>query len=502
MKLTRGVVAAAMVLLLVTGCSNVVDGRAVISAPRPGSPVQWSPCKAGSGEARIPSGADCGFLSVPVNYDKPDGEVAQLAMIRFRATGQKVGTLFVNPGGPGESGVDAAVSMVGTLPDSVRQRFDLVGFDPRGVGSSKPALWCNSDDDNDRIRADPQVDYTPEGVAHIESETKAFVARCQEKMGDEFLENIGTVSVAKDLEAMRQAVGDDKLTYLGYSYGTRIGAEYAERYPDKVRAMILDGAVDPNADPVEADIRQAKAFQTAFDNYAADCATKPDCPLGTDPAKAVAVYHSLVDPLVNKPAPTKDPRGLSYSDSVVGTILPLYSPNLWRHLTQALTELTKGHGDTMLALADLYMGRDADGHYNNSTDVRISVNCVDEPPITDRATVIDEDRRAREVAPFMSYGEFTGHAPLGTCAFWPVPPTSTPHELKVSGLPPTLVVSTTNDPATPYEAGVDLAKQLGGTLLTYEGTQHTVVFQGNSCVDAIAAKYLVDVAVPPEGSRC
>ncbi|QNJ91323.1 alpha/beta hydrolase [Mycolicibacterium fluoranthenivorans] len=502
MKLTRGVVAAAMVLLLVTGCSNVVDGRAVISAPRPGSPVQWSPCKAGSGEARIPSGADCGFLSVPVNYDKPDGEVAQLAMIRFRATGQKVGTLFVNPGGPGESGVDAAVSMVGTLPDSVRQRFDLVGFDPRGVGSSKPALWCNSDDDNDRIRADPQVDYTPEGVAHIESETKAFVARCQEKMGDEFLENIGTVSVAKDLDAMRQAVGDDKLTYLGYSYGTRIGAEYAERYPDKVRAMILDGAVDPNADPVEADIRQAKAFQTAFDNYAADCATKPDCPLGTDPAKAVAVYHSLVDPLVNKPAPTKDPRGLSYSDSVVGTILPLYSPNLWRHLTQALTELTKGHGDTMLALADLYMGRDADGHYNNSTDVRISVNCVDEPPITDRATVIDEDRRAREVAPFMSYGEFTGHAPLGTCAFWPVPPTSTPHELKVSGLPPTLVVSTTNDPATPYEAGVDLAKQLGGTLLTYEGTQHTVVFQGNSCVDAIAAKYLVDVAVPPEGSRC
>ncbi|MCV7354009.1 alpha/beta hydrolase [Mycolicibacterium fluoranthenivorans] len=502
MKLTRGVVAAAMVLLLVAGCSNVVDGRAVISAPRPGSPVQWSPCKAGSGEARIPSGADCGFLSVPVNYDKPDGEVAQLAMIRFKATGEKVGTLFVNPGGPGESGVDAAVSMVGTLPDSVRQRFDLVGFDPRGVGSSKPALWCNSDEDNDRIRADPQVDYTPEGVAHIEAETKAFVARCQDKMGDEFLENIGTVSVAKDLDAMRQAVGDDKLTYLGYSYGTRIGAEYAERFPDKVRAMILDGAVDPNADPVEADIRQAKAFQTAFDNYAADCATKADCPLGTDPAKAVAVYHSLVDPLVNKPAPTKDPRGLSYSDSVVGTILPLYSPNLWRHLTQALTELKKGRGDTMLALADLYMGRDADGHYNNSTDVRISVNCVDEPPITDRATVIDEDRRAREVAPFMSYGEFTGHAPLGTCAFWPVPPTSTPHELKASGLPPTLVVSTTHDPATPYEAGVDLAKQLGGTLLTYEGTQHTVVFQGNSCVDGIAAKYLVDVVVPPEGSRC
>ncbi|GAS93267.1 exported protease [Mycolicibacterium canariasense] len=502
MKFKRGILAAASVLLVVTACSNVVDGRAVISAPRPGSPVQWAPCKASSGESRIPSGAECGFLSVPVNYDKPDGDVAQLAMIRFKATGQKIGALFVNPGGPGESGIDAAVSLVGTMPESVRQRFDLVGFDPRGVGSSKPALWCNSDEDNDRLRADPQVDYSPEGVAHIESETKDFVARCQQKMGDEFLENVGTVSVAKDLDAMRQAVGDDKLTYLGYSYGTRIGGTYAELFPDKVRAMILDGAVDPNADPVEADIRQAKAFQTAFDNYAADCATNPDCPLGTDPAKAVDVYHSLVNPLVDKPAPTKDPRGLSYSDAIVGTILPLYSPNLWRHLTKGLTELKNGRGDTMLALADLYMGRDADGHYNNSTDVRVAVNCVDEPPITDRATVVDEDRRAREVAPFMSYGDFTGHAPLGTCAFWPVPPTSTPHQLKVSGLPPTLVVSTTNDPATPYQAGVDLAKQLGGALLTFEGTQHTVVFQGNTCVDDIAAKYLVDVVVPPPGARC
>ena len=143
--------------------------------------------------------------------------------------------------------------------------------------------------------------------------------------------------------------------------------------------MILDGAIDPNADPIEADIRQAAAFQKAFDDYAADCAKDPTCPLGTDPAKAVDVYRAMVDPLVEKPAQTNDPRGLSYSDAIVGTILPLYSPNLWRHLTQALTELKDGDGDTMLALADLYMGRDADGHYNNSTDARVAVNCVDKP---------------------------------------------------------------------------------------------------------------------------
>jgi pimeloyl-ACP methyl ester carboxylesterase len=388
------------------------------------------------------------------------------------------------------------------MPPSIRERFDLVGFDPRGVGASTPAVWCNSDADNDRQRADDQVDYTPEGVAHIESETKDFVARCVEKMGNEFLANVGTTNVIKDLDAMRAALGDQKLTYLGYSYGTRIGSAYAEAYPQNVRAMILDGAVDPNADPVEADIRQAAAFQTAFNDYAADCGKSPDCPLGTDPAKAVDVYKSMVEPLVKNPAKTRDPRGLSYSDAIVGTILPLYSPNLWRHLTQALSELKNGSGDTMLKLADLYMGRDEDGRYNNSTDVRVAVNCVDEPPITDRKTVVDEDRRAREVAPFMSYGQFTGNAPLGTCAFWPVPATSKPHRISVAGLPPVLVVSTTNDPATPYQAGVDLAKQLGGTLLTFDGTQHTVVFQGDKCVDDIAAKYLVDVVVPPAGSTC
>jgi pimeloyl-ACP methyl ester carboxylesterase len=506
MNLKTGVVRCVLVavsVLALVGCSTLVDGRAVISAPRPGSPIQWGPCQAApSDDSRIPPDAECGMLSVPVDYATPDGDVAQIAMIRFRATGEKIASLIINPGGPGESGVQAAASMVGTLPQSVRERFDLVGFDPRGVANSTPAVWCNSDADNDRLRADPQVDYSPAGVAHIEKETKDFVQRCVDKMGKEFLVNVGTASVVKDLDAMRAALGDDKLTYVGYSYGTRIGSSYAESYPQNVRAMILDGAVDPNADPIEADIRQAAAFQQAFNDYAADCATDPSCPLGTDPAKAVDVYRSMVDPLVEKPAKTKDPRGLSYSDAIVGTILPLYSPNLWRHLTEALTELKDGTGDTMLTLADLYMGRDAEGHYNNSTDVRVAVNCMDQPEVTDRAKVVDADRRAREVAPFMSYGEFTGHAPLGTCAFWPVPPTGTPHEIKVSGLPPILVVSTTNDPATPYQAGVDLARQLGGTLVTFEGTQHTVVFQGNTCIDDIAARYLVDVTVPPPDTRC
>jgi pimeloyl-ACP methyl ester carboxylesterase len=502
MSLKKGILATALVVLLVAGCSKVVDGRAVPAVPRPGTPVQWGSCRSANDQVPIPPDAECGKLSVPVDYAKPHGDVAQLAMIRFKATGAKIGSLVVNPGGPGESGVESVANLIPTLPQSVRERFDLVGFDPRGVASSTPAVWCNSDADNDRLRADPQVDYSPKGVEHIEDETKQFVQRCVDKVGKEFLANVGTANVVKDLDAIRVAVGDEKLTYLGYSYGTRIGGSYAEAFPQNVRAMVLDGAVDPNADPVEADIRQAAAFQQAFNDYAADCAKDPSCPLGTDPAKAVDNYKNLIDPLVDKPAKTQDPRGLAYSDALVGTILPLYSPSLWRHLTDGLTELEHGHGDTLLALSDMYMGRDPEGHYNNSTDVRVAVNCVDQPAVTDRAKVIDEDRKTREVAPFMSYGEFTGHAPLGTCAFWPVPPTSQPHEISVKDLPPVLVISTTNDPATPYKAGVDLAKQLGSTLVTFDGTQHTVVFQGNKCIDDIAAKYLVDVTVPPPGTRC
>ena len=496
----------AMSVLLVAGCSQVVEGNALISVPRPGSPIEWEACESGpSDQVRVPPGAECGMLSVPVdwdNVDDPDGDVAQIALLRIKATGEKIGSLVINPGGPGKSGKESAAQMWGRFPAELQERFDLVGFDPRGVASSTPAVWCNSDADHDRLRADNVVEYTPEGVAHLEKLTKEFIQRCVDKMGSDFLANVGTASVVKDLDALRAALGDEKLTFLGYSYGTRIGANYAEEFPQNVRAMVLDGAIDPNADPVEADVRQALAFQQAFDDYAADCAIDPDCPLGTDPAKAVDVYHSLVWPLVDTPAETNDPRNLSYNDAVVGTILPLYSPTLWRHLTAALKEIKIGRGDTMLALADLYMERDAQGHYTNSTDVRIAVNCVDKPAITDRATLVEQDRRVRDAAPFMAYGEFTGLAPMSTCASWPVPPTTTPHEISVNGLPPILVVSTTNDPATPYQAGVDLARQLGGTLVTFEGTQHTVALQGDSCIDDIATRYLVDVTVPPPDTRC
>ncbi len=496
---------AAVLVLAAAGCSTVIEGKPLLSGSpiAPAAPVKWGPCHTASGDdTEIPPEAQCGKLTVPVDYANPDQATADLALLRFPATGDKIGSLVVNPGGPGESGIDAAVSVVESLPPDVRKRFDLVGFDPRGVGSSTPAVWCNTDAETDALRADPQVDFSPAGVAHIEGTEKEFAQRCLDKMGKDFLANVGTVNVARDLDRLREALGDQKLTYLGYSYGTQIGSAYAEAYPDKVRAMILDGAVDPKADPIQSNIDQSAAFQKAFNDYAAECAKDHDCPLGTDPAKAVDVYHHLVGPLVAKPAPTEDPRGLGYSDALTGTIMAMYSPSLWEHLTDGLTELSEGHGDTLLELADLYMGRDEKGHYTNANDALTAINCVDEPPMTDRAKAIEEDRRVREVAPFMSYGEFTGDAPLDTCAFWPVPNTSAPHTVSAPGLPPVLVVSTINDPATPYQAGVELAKELGGALLTYDGTQHTVVFEGVDCIDKYASAYLINLKLPPPDAKC
>ena len=372
-------------MLLVAGCSKVVDGRAVIAVPPPGSPMQWAPCQSADPQVPIPPDAECGKLSVPVDYSKPDGDVAQLAMIRFKATGDKIGSLVINPGGPGESGVESAANLVEHDAD-IRARTLRPGRVRPARGRARRRPRCGATPMPTTTGCGPTRRSTIRPKASRTSTTRPrrSCSAASTRSGKEFLANVGTANVVKDLDAIRVAVGDDKLTYLGYSYGTRIGGAYAEEFPQNVRAMVLDGAIDPNADPIEEDLRQTAAFQKAFDDYAADCAKDPNCPLGTDPAKATDVYKSLVEPLVDKPAKTQDPRGLAYSDAIVGTILPLYSPSIWPRLTDGLNELRVGRGDMLLRLSDLYMHRDADGHYDNATDVRVAVNCVDQPAVTDQ----------------------------------------------------------------------------------------------------------------------
>jgi pimeloyl-ACP methyl ester carboxylesterase len=204
-----GLILIVIVAMLVSGCTRLVSGRAKLASPRIGQPVTWGPCRLVNGTVpKLPAGVQCGKVAVPVDYRRPHGDAAVLALIRFPATKKKIGSLIVNPGGPGESGVEAALTLAAEVPPQVREQFDLVGFDPRGVASSRPSIWCNSDAENDHQRTEPQVDYSPKGVAAIERETKAYVGRCFQKLGKAFLENAGTVNVARDLDAIRAAIGD------------------------------------------------------------------------------------------------------------------------------------------------------------------------------------------------------------------------------------------------------------------------------------------------------
>lgn len=495
-------------VLLVTAMVIAVPAQAS-ATPEPGADqtVQqqdWGSCARFIGDASDIPTARCRTVSVPVSDDNPGGPQAELAVIRIPATGTRIGSLFVNPGGPGASAVDSVAGMGAALAGTpVSEHFDLVGFDPRGVGHSTPSLRCRTDQDFDAWRREPMADYSPGGVAQIEALYQQFVNDCVEQMGPQFLAGVGTASAARDMDAVRQVIGDDQINYLGFSYGTELGTAYAEQFGDHVRTTVLDGAIDPAVGPIDKNVAQMAGFQTAFDDYAADCAQSDGCPLGTDPAQWVDRYHALVDPLVAAPGPTSDPRGLSYADAITGTVNALYTKQYWKFLTSGLLGLQRGTdaGD-LLDLADEYQGRGPDGHYRNVQDAFNAVRCLEATSPADPAAWAAADQRIREVAPFISYGAFTGSAPRDICAFWPVPATSEP--APAAPLPPgkAVVVSTTHDPATPYQAGVDLAAQLGAPLITLTGTQHTAVFNGHECVDIAIVRYLVDGVSPPDNLHC
>ncbi len=481
------------------------SGQTPGPAPPPAAAVQsWGSCSQFLTDTSDVPSAQCATVSVPVDYNNPGGTKAKLAVIRVPATGKRIGSLMVNPGGPGASAVDMVAGMAADLGDTdIRRNFDLVGFDPRGVGHSTPALRCRTDAEFDAFRREPMIDYSPAGVAHIEGLYRQLAQQCVNRMGTGFLANVGTASAARDMDMVRQTLGENQINYLGYSYGTELGTAYLEKFSDHVRTMVLDGAIDPTVGPVDENVQQMAGFQTAFNDYAADCARSPACPLGTDPAQWVNRYHALVDPLVAKPGRTKDPRGLSYADATTGTINALYTPQHWKYLTSGLLGLQRrtDAGD-LLMLADDYEGRDRNGHYGNDQDAFNAIRCVDAPTPRDSATWVAADQQLRQAAPFLSYGQFTGNAPRDLCALWPVPATSTPHTAPPVAPGKVVVVSTTHDPATPYQAGVSLARQLGGPLITYDGTQHTAVFNGDQCVDGAVGRYFVAGTLPPPSYRC
>ena len=503
--------------LAACGGSTLGAGTAVGPVPSPelrqfyAQRLDWSRC------GRF----DCTYLEVPLDYSRPTGRTARLAVLRSRAgrPDRRIGSLVVNPGGPGGSGTQLAAGLADQIRNTpLGQRFDLVGFDPRGIGSSEPLIKCSTgrERDDDRLYRDTD-DAAPPGEtpaeaaerarardAHYEEETKGDVAKCVERSGADLLANVGTRDVARDMDVLRSALGDTKLTYLGYSYGTRLGYTYAEAFPGNVRALVLDGALDPNQDPVDESVAQAGAFQRAFEVFAAWCAQQPSCPLGADaadPRAATANYRTLVLPLLRQPVELRDGRKLAYGDAQTAVIKAMYQRELWVPLRHGLEELVSGKGEVLMRLADAYYERSGHGEYSNLQDALRAVRCVDDQAITDPAVALEESRRTLAVAPFEDDGQGPSAA-RDACAFWPVPPTSRAHQPNVAGLPPVVVVSTTGDPATPYQAGVELAKALHGRLISVQGNQHGASLSGNQCVDGAVTRYLTDLELPPDGIRC
>jgi pimeloyl-ACP methyl ester carboxylesterase len=444
----------------------------------------------------------CSTLTVPMDYTNPATRSFHLALIRLPAHDQKhrLGSLVINPGGPGGSGVSYARAAEQVISSAVRKRYDIVGFDPRGVGRSDP-VECLSNTGLDAFLAADPTPTTPEEITQSVDLAKQFVAGCEAQNGPE-LEFLGTRDAAHDMDVLRSALGDAKLFYLGKSYGTFLGATYAEEFPTRIGKMVLDGVIDPALTSSQINLGQAEGFELATRSFMADCVKRPDCPMGTDLDAAMQSLRDLLDGLDVKPLPTNDPqRPLTEGWASLGVAYPMYEKQLWPSLRSALALARKGNGTALMILADSYADRTGSGTYSDNLMTALyAVNCQDRAQPGGLAG-IEKDADAFAV-PAPTWGRLLAFGSL-PCVYWPNKPTDTPHPIRAEGSGPILVVGTTRDPATPYAWAQSTARELAdGHLLTRNGDGHTAYRVGNGCIDTAVDDYLLRGAVPPAGKTC
>jgi pimeloyl-ACP methyl ester carboxylesterase len=498
-----------VVALTVSGCVaprtrwvSPTSGRvgAGATADPVGGLAQWSPCPdlATALLHAAPANLtfDCATIRVPQDWSTPvGGPTFDVALVRVRTTGQRdrVGSLVVNPGGPGGSGVEAAVYLAQQFPAEVMRRFDLVGFDPRGVGRST-TVKCFSDADLDRnFASDPDPVGQPAFDATV-TLARTMAQGCGDRYGDT-LRLFSTEQTARDMDAVRIAVGDEKLTYLGYSYGTLLGAVYAQLFPTKLRAAVLDGALDPTQSSVASSESQAKGFERAFDNFATWCrATPAQCPIGPD---ARATVMSAIATGRANPVTGAGGRAATAGWIFTAVVFTLYSQDRWPRLARAIDGLRHNNPADVFALADAYAERNAAGHYTNLFDANFAVNCADDDktPTVEQIRQLQNEWRAK-------YPIFGANLALNLiCAQWPAKRDPYPTGA-ATGAPPIVVVGTTGDPATPYEQTAKLASMLGvGQVVTWQGQGHTAYPQTRCVTDAVN-RYLIDLKLPAANLTC
>jgi pimeloyl-ACP methyl ester carboxylesterase len=443
----------------------------------------------------------CATLTVPLDHGRPDGETIELALIRAQARPQdgqeRLGSLVFNFGGPGGSGVTGLPAMAQEYRE-LHARYDLVSFDPRGVGASAPVHCLDDKDREALIEAVPsKEDPDAETLAEIGA---SYIPSCAKNSG-KILPHVGTADAARDMDLLRHVLGDDKLDYVGTSYGTELGGVYAHLFPQNVGRFVFDAVVDPTQDDAQEHLAQVKGFQLALDHYLEDCARQPGCPAGRNVEEGRAYITELLERLEDKPLPAGD-RLLTRNLATTAIRAALYSREAWPVLTQGLEEVEQqGTGTTLVAIADLYNGRDAQGRYSNMGDAFTAISCADSKQRYTEADVEAMLPALREASPV--FGEDSGGGLLA-CTGWPVTGRARDPGVSAPGSAPILVVGNTGDPATPYAGAERMADELGedvGVRLTYKGQGHGS-YGVSSCVTKAVDTYLLDGELPKDGTVC
>ena len=481
-----------VILVCFVALGAACSGSATVSLKKEttGS-ISWQPC------GRV----QCATLSVPLDPKKPNGAHIDLALARLPATNKHArrGVLLVNPGGPGGSGVDFLRTSAGVFSANIRRHFDLVSWDPRGVGASAPIDCGEHLDDFYAVDRNPK---TTSAEASIMRATTKLVAACSAKSGSK-LPYMSSRNSARDMDAIRHGMGEAALNYFGFSYGTYLGALYADMFPTRVRAMVLDGAIDPARSYDDTTIDQARGFENELESFFAWCRTHDDCGFahGSDPRIA---YDKLAEAITAEPEAAKvdgEARTLGPGEFDIAVVSLLYNGESgFADLGAALADAARGGGGRLLRASDEYTERKKGGLYSNETAALYATGCLDAPAPKSVAANERLATQAARVSPH--FGATTAWLGL-PCALWPVRVAQPARPIAARGAPPIVVVGGKGDPATPYAWAEGLAHELSsGRLVTYEGDGHTSYARGSGCVDDAIDSYLVDLQVPPAGTTC
>jgi pimeloyl-ACP methyl ester carboxylesterase len=443
--------------------------------------LSWAPCV---------NGLECATVLAPLDYTKPDGQALTLSILKRKATGSpRLGTLFLNPGGPGASGRQ----LVAGFDSKGLERYDLIGWDPRGTHDSTPVQCYSQGSDFDRFLS---VDISPDDDAELGAQISAdrdFGQVCLSKSGS-LLQHISTADTVRDLDLLRHLVRDSKINYLGFSYGTLIGSLYAQMFPKRVGHLVLDGAVDI----IDSSVTQLDGFERAMNNFADWCVTQK-CALGKSRDEVLQAVSDLLTRLDSQPIKVGR-RELTQSLGLTGVFAPLYGQqNSWDVLRQGLEALiNKGDGRIMLRVADAYLGRGRDGNYDQDIAGNPAIRCLDSQDTSVRKELAEDAAELKKKE--TTLGEFWGSNLL--CPQWPVAPAPKLPKITARGARPIVVIGTTGDPATPYEYAVGMANQLdSGVLVSLRGFGHLAYGQ-SPCVRKVVQAYLNGDVVPPNGTTC